>query len=537
MPLHGLMALVCAGALAAADPANPVSAPENSDKTVSATLAVQTALQQSREHLLHGEYKAAVSVLESQLPFINGNKIYLKALEDAYRGLVRELRLAKQHADAQRYLERLLYLDKGAILDRTLADGSPSATARVTETAAKPAESTAVKTSPTFRGKNLEERQQATPIQDRLASSDVASLLKRAEQEFDARHFPEARRLYEQIARLDQAAVGGDPAQCERFAYCRLYSIVERVNQGGPQKPSWPDLENEVRGALTLAPRLESYGKNLLSQMEKYRCEAAPAAQAEPSVPVRHYERDAQGWLLAETTNFRIFHKQTTDLAEQTAQVVERARAKVLQKWFSGGEPWNLKCDVYVHPTADAYSQETGKYNSPGHSSIRMENGRMIVRRIDVHADNPNMLVAVLPHETTHVVLADAFGERLVPRWVDEGMAVLSEPREKVQRHLDNLSKCRQNNELFHLRDLMQMDNYPQNPRYVGAFYAQSVSLVEFLANQKGPQEFTLYLHDAMRYGEEKALERHYGYQKFTDLEEKWFQSAFREQAVAGRTP
>jgi len=34
----------------------------------------------------------------------------------------------------------------------------------------------------------------------------------------------------------------------------------------------------------------------------------------------------------------------------------------------------------------------------------------------------------------------------------------------------------------------MRLENYPNNPRYVGTFYAQSVSLVEYLANQKGPQ-------------------------------------------------
>ena len=115
MPLPGLLALVCAGAVAAADPASSLLNGDNPDKSLSTALAVQTALQQGREYLLHGEYRAAVSTLEGQLPFINGSKVYLKALEDAYRGYVKELRLAKQHEDAQRYLDRLLYLDKGAL--------------------------------------------------------------------------------------------------------------------------------------------------------------------------------------------------------------------------------------------------------------------------------------------------------------------------------------------------------------------------------------------------------------------------------------
>src|SRR5207244_3282532 len=108
-----------------------------------------------------------------------------------------------------------------------------------------------------------------------------------------------------------------------------------------------------------------------------------------------------------------------------------------------------------------------------------MENGRLVTRRIDLHCDDPNMIVAVLPHETTHVVLAGQFGDVQVPRWADEGMAVLTEPRDKVERHLHNLDRCRQDGQLFSLRQLMQMHDYP-DPRYIGAFYAESVSLVDF---------------------------------------------------------
>src|ERR1700704_6673271 len=99
----GLLALVCAGAVAAADPMTSPVTTDRADKAVSIALAVQSTLQQGRDYLLHAEYKAAVSTLEAQLPFINGNKVYLKALEDAYRGYIKELRLAKQHEDAQRY--------------------------------------------------------------------------------------------------------------------------------------------------------------------------------------------------------------------------------------------------------------------------------------------------------------------------------------------------------------------------------------------------------------------------------------------------
>jgi hypothetical protein len=213
------------------------------------------------------------------------------------------------------------------------------------------------------------------------------------------------------------------------------------------------------------------------------------------------------------------------------AQIVERTRNNVQRKWFgSTSDTWNPKCDVFLHATAQDYSNVTRQYNSPGHSFLKLENGRLVIRRIDLHCDDPNMLGAILPHETTHVVLAGEFSERLLPRWADEGIAVLTEPDERIERHLSNLHKCHQAGQFFRLQDLMQLEDYPKDTHYISAFYAQSVALVEFLAKQRGPQAFTQFLHDGMRYGYEKALERDYGYHSFAELEQRWGQYVFRER-------
>src|SRR2546423_9176713 len=96
------------------------------------------------------------------------------------------------------------------------------------------------------------------------------------------------------------------------------------------------------------------------------------------------------------------------------------------------------------------------------------------------------MMEAVLPHETTHVVLAGMFGNHDVPRWADEGIAVLTEPSFKVELHRRNLEKNHQEGLLFGVLELMQLRDYPP-ARRIGAFYAQSVCLVEFMAVMSGP--------------------------------------------------
>jgi hypothetical protein len=525
MAMEGLFALVCAGTVLAAGPADtPGSKPkDNRETTIADTLAVQTALQQGREYLVKSDFKNAVYVLENQLPRINGNRLYLNVLQEAYRGLVKELRLAKQDAEAQKYLDRLRILDPGAVLDKSLTAG-PAAPLRSTPPAAPAAK---------VRLKGEDEGADPFSMEQRQnrSVSNARDLLSQADKEFSNRHYREARDLYEKANQADRTVI--EPSR-ERWAYCMLYYVVEQMNQAG-NAPNWPELEQKAQHALDLAPRLD-YAKYLLGEIQKRRSGSSAGEAARSSVPVavRHLGRSADGWSVAESANFRVYHNQSNEVAEQAAQVAERTRTEMQRKWFDGpGEDWNPKCELYLYATAADYSRATGvPAASPGHSGISMENGRVIGRRIDLHCDDPNMLRAVLPHEATHVVVAGQYGEHPVPRWADEGMAVLSEPREKVERHLQNLARCRQQGQLLNLRQLAQLNDYP-DPQHISAFYAQSVSLVEFLAQEHGPRVFTQFLRDSLHGGYESALQKHYGMQGFADLEQRWARYAATGSAPA----
>jgi hypothetical protein len=542
MAKEGLLALICANAilpLALAQQASPTPG-DDTDKTVATTLAVQTALQKGKEHLLREEYGAAVDVLESQLPYIDGNRVYLNCLKDAYRRYIKELRLAKQDTDAKRYLNRLLLLDRGAILDKALTESSngpvvpPGPRSLLAQLRGIAATKPANRTAPTVRAKGIDEEPAQTVRSSQTPARDAKAILAEAEQEFAGRRFKEAGLLYERAYQADPVAA---KAFGERWAYCKLSRVVEELNRPSPESQRLPELEQEIRVALSLAPRLSESKevKELVNELDRRRGGNQPAAAPRDGdlLPVRHLGPNAEGWIVSESSNFRIFHH-SEQVAEQAAKAAEQSRVAMQQKWFGGaGAAWNPKCDIYLHPTADAYGRATGQYNSPGHSTLRMERGRLIAPRIDLHCDDANMLTAILPHETTHVVLAAQFGE--LPRWADEGMAVLTEPADKVERHLSNLSRCRQDGQIFRLQDLMQLDNYPQNPRYISAFYAQSVSLVDYLTSLRGPQEFGLFMHDGMRYGYEKALQRHYQISGFADLERRWSVQSGRTRAGLAR--
>ena len=104
---------------------------------------------------------------------------------------------------------------------------------------------------------------------------------------------------------------------------------------------------------------------------------------------------------------------------------------KQAKRWGSAAtrSTWSPKCDIYLYPTPEDFAQMTGQpETSPGFSTMGINGNRIIARRVNLRADHPQLLTAILPHEVTHVVLADLFTEKQIPRWADEGMAVLAEP-------------------------------------------------------------------------------------------------------------
>jgi len=546
MATEGLRALSRAGALLGAATAFliPFTAasggPPQERESIASSLEVQKALQLGRELLVKGSYDAAVHVLEEKITRINGSREYLAVLREAYRGRVKELRLANKDAEAEVYNRRLLILDPGAVLD--------AAPARTAASQNQPSQSPQKNESPPPKPLVRLQREDEIKPTDQFQQANTQHarlLLERAEQEYAKDRFLAACKLYEQAYKTDRNAT----ADClERWGYCKLFAVVERMNHPAEGTLSYADLEREVRVAMSLAPaKLHGAGRDLLRRIHERRRSAengqAPLDEDKAvAVAVQHQERGANGWAIAETANFRVYHNQPRELAEKAAQVAECTRTDMLRKWFAeSNEPWPQKCELYLHATGDDYARATGApASSPGHSEFRDEGTRVVFRRLHVHCDNPNMLTAVLPHETTHCVLAGKFGDRPVPRWADEGMAVLTEPREQIDRHLRNLPKHSQERQLFYLRDLMRLDQYPE-PRRVGAFYAQSVSLVEFLSKQKSPPTFARFVAEGMQTGYEEALRKNYGYQDFNELEQRWRQYAFQAtnsaSGVASRNP
>jgi len=242
----------------------------------------------------------------------------------------------------------------------------------------------------------------------------------------------------------------------------------------------------------------------------------------------------SSAWQIHETANFRIFHRNArlAESAGETAEAVRAAQARKLRSETTA-RPWTPACEIYLYPDGKALAAATQQpENSPGFSTMTSNGAQVVARRVNLRADHPQLLAAILPHEVTHVVLADIFTVKQIPRWADEGLAVLAEPRSEQQLRCAELQEPLGSGRIFELSKLMGMD-YP-DPKDWSLYYAQSVSLTRFLVEQDSPERFIRFVLDSHLKGTEAALEDSYQIKGFRELEERW--KAYARTHAATRT-
>ena len=126
-------------------------------------------------------------------------------------------------------------------------------------------------------------------------------------------------------------------------------------------------------------------------------------------------------------------------------------------------------------------------------------------------------MAAVLPHEVTHVVLADLFTVQQIPRWVDEGIAVLSEPSDEQNLRALTCKSRSTAGQMFDLRKLMSIET--PDAKDWSLYYAQSVSVTRFLVEQGTPEQLIRFVRETHRKGIEAALRDIYRIGGFADLQ------------------
>lgn len=264
--------------------------------------------------------------------------------------------------------------------------------------------------------------------------------------------------------------------------------------------------------------------------------EDTTAAKA-PAITFRRSACKCCQCYVAETPNFRVHSCTSAERLRELAEACERLKDRCQSMWLGdNAAKWQPRCEVVIHATVGAYCRTLGpgSERTSGCSTVRLDKGRVAERRIDLRSDAEGWLTESLPHELTHVVLADLFTDRRIPAWADEGIAMLAESPDKLQRRLNELPSVMSTGRTVSLRQLVSLENGP-TPESRASFYGQSVTLTGLLLERGTPQQLIEFVHSGQRDGYDNALRVVYGVESWSALETDWrsFASSQRLRKLA----
>jgi|SRR5579884_1278574 len=217
------------------------------------------------------------------------------------------------------------------------------------------------------------------------------------------------------------------------------------------------------------------------------------------------------------TPNF-IVEAPDAAFAEQIGKYAEHYRKQKAVEWLGQEMPtWGRPCPLRV----------TISGSSGGATEFGFDNGSILSINMHIEGSADRLIASVLPHEVTHTVLAYYF-RTPVPRWADEGSSVLSEDERERNVHEQTVWQILQvPGRAFPLRRLFSLRDYPRDPSYVMALYAQGYSVTNFLVGQSNRQVFLAFVAQGMQNNGnnwDAALRSHYHYSSVEELERAWIQ-------------
>jgi hypothetical protein len=227
----------------------------------------------------------------------------------------------------------------------------------------------------------------------------------------------------------------------------------------------------------------------------------------------------------AESEHFVVYSVAGAPAASEIADQCESHCTLLRAKWLGSNTPanWSVRCDVVLHGTQQSYLAAVGRSGAGtlGSSIVQFDEDRIALRRIDLLAHDRRTALSALPHEMTHVVLADRFGHNALPRWADEGIATLADSAEKQQLHLVDLQRGLASGRTPRLTDLLFATEYPpSNQRAI--YYGSSLALVRYLSTLDRAERVLDFVEKSMQSGHRAALKEVYGLESLAQLERGW---------------
>lgn len=192
---------------------------------------------------------------------------------------------------------------------------------------------------------------------------------------------------------------------------------------------------------------------------------------------------------------------------------------------YSNYWSWQDKVVIYIYEDSQHYTKSTGQpwWSSAGAvRDLKLFDSRAIV----TYKQEVGFTDEILAHEIAHLIMRDFIGFDVnIPVWFDEGVAQLQE-KDKAKQAKEFMKNMLSFDQYIPFNIFLRQDIRDQSePFIVALFYAQSVSVVDFLITKYGSFKFSqLCLDLKNKKSFEMALKSIYplAFGSLDDFQGKW---------------
>jgi tetratricopeptide (TPR) repeat protein len=183
-------------------------------------------------------------------------------------------------------------------------------------------------------------------------------------------------------------------------------------------------------------------------------------------------------WKQRHTPHFDVYARNDL-VAERVAEAAEY-HFSGLSAWLGTAPPdWEPRCEIRIHGTREEFRQATGTTGITfAVSHTQLQGQRVLARKLDAFQADPWLLSSTLPHELTHLLIAEARRPATLPLVIDEGLALQAEPPARWLMYRLRLAP--------QPPALTALLAATQTPADVEGFYAEAGTLVNWLLDRLG---------------------------------------------------
>lgn len=231
----------------------------------------------------------------------------------------------------------------------------------------------------------------------------------------------------------------------------------------------------------------------------------------------------AADWNTDKSTHFIIYYKNAPDrfldeLIDQAEgyynKIADDLGFRRYNFWL-----WDNRAKIYIYDNAQDYQIATGK---PSWSS-----GCAYPREKVIHTFPyaKNFFNTILPHEMGHIIFREfvGFDNPAIPVWLEEGVASYQQDLRFSTAGI-MIKEALAKNRFIPLKKLAELDPLSMtDTELVNLFYAESVSILDYLVKEFGQDRFMLFcqgLRDKQNL--EKALLLAYPFKNIEELDKEW---------------